>query len=222
MEISQATIDIMKNFTTINNSIWLNEPQCMKTISIAENIIGIYDTEETFPEWQLYNSVPFMSLVSLFGLSKIDFDFGERAVVLKSPGTRATVVYDDIDIIPKLGDLKASSSYKKYDDFSATFDLTTDKIGQIQKAANILGLPDMKVVMRDGKGLITINDDENPDSNLLKMAIVGEGDCEITMMVKNLQLHTGDYSISVSSGVMSKFQHSKMASLFYVVAAKKS
>jgi hypothetical protein len=220
MKISQDTFDIMKNFTTINNSIWVNEPKCLKTISVAENIIGIYDTEETFPEWQLYNSVPFMSLVSLFGLNNIDFDFGDKAVVIKSPSVRTTIVYDDIDIIPKLGNLKASTSYKKYDKFDATFSLTSAKIVQIQKAANILGLPDMKVIMRDGKGLITINDEENPDSNLLKMAITGEGECDITMMVKNLQVHGSDYDISVSSGVMSKFQHPKMP-LLYVVAAKK-
>jgi hypothetical protein len=210
----------MKNFTTVNNSILVNEPSVLKTISVAENIIGIYDIEETFPNWQLYNSVTFMSMVSLFGLDAIDFDFQELCVVLKSPGARATIMYDSTELIPKLGDLKPSSSYKKYDKFNATFSLSSNKIGQIQKAANILGLPDMKIRMKDGKGLITINDDENPDSNLLKMAISGEGDCGITMMVKNLQIFAGDYNVSVSSDVLSKFHHDKMP-LFYVVAAKK-
>lgn len=220
MKISSETFDILKNFCTINNSIWVNESMILKTISIAENIIAIYDTEETFPEWQLYNSGPFMSMVALFGLDKIDFDFGDNAVVIKAPGTRATIVYDNLDIIPKMDKLKPAEAYKKFDKFDATFALTSDKIGQIQKTANILGLPDMKVIMRDGKGLITINDDENPDSNLLKMAIAGEGECDIQMMVKNLQIHNGDYNISVASNVMTKFHHTKMP-LFYVVAAKK-
>lgn len=220
MKISQATFDIMKNFTAVNSSIWVNEPSVLKTISIAENIIGIYDTEETFPEWQIYNSMTFMSMVGLFGLGNIDFDFGENAVVFKSTGFRSTLVYDDIDIIPKLGELKPSSAYKKYDDFQATFDLSSDAIGKIQKAANILGLPDMKIIMRDGKGLITVNDDENPDSNLLKVALTGEGDCDITMMVKNLQIYAGDYHVSVSSGITTKFHHGDMP-LFYMVAAKK-
>jgi hypothetical protein len=74
--------------------------------------------------------------------------------------------------------------------------------------------------MRDGKGLITVNDDENPDSNLLKVALTGEGDCDITMMVKNLQIYAGDYHVSVSSGITTKFHHGDMP-LFYMVAAKK-
>jgi hypothetical protein len=220
MKITQETFDIMKNFTAVNSAIWVNEPSVLKTIAIAENIIGIYDTEETFPEWRIYNSMTFMSMVALFGLNNIDFDFGENAVIIKTPGFRTTLVYDDEDIIPKLGELKSSSVYKKYDKFQASFDLTSDSIGKISKAANILGLPDMKIVMRGGKGLITVNDDENPDSNLLKVAVTGEGDCDITMMVKNIQIYAGDYHVSVSSGVTTKFHHDAMP-LFYMVAAKK-
>lgn len=221
MKISKKTFEIMTNFAAINNSLWVNEDMVIKTISIAENIIGIYDCEEEFPEWRLYNSVPFMSLVNLFELTNIDFDFGDKAVVLKTAGTRATIKYDSAELITKLGDLKAASSYKKFDKFDATFSLTSKKIQEVQKTANILGLPDMTVKMKDGKGLITIVDEENPDSNLMKMAITGEGSCEICMMVKNLLLVDGDYNISVANDVLSKFHHAKEP-LFYVVAAKKS
>jgi hypothetical protein len=220
MKIGKQTFEILKNFTAINNSIWVNEPTCLKTLSIAENIIGIYDTEETWPEFQLYNSVPFMSICSLYDLDKIDFDFGDNAVVIKTAGVRTTIVYDDPDLIPKLGDLKEASVYKQFSDFDATFDLSSDQINQIQKAANILGLPDMTVKLTGGKGLITISDDEAPDTNNMKVAVKdGEGDCEVSMMVKNLQIVSGDYTVSVSSGKMAKFHHKKYP-LFYIVAAK--
>ncbi len=219
MKISKTTIEIMKNFTTINNSLWVNEPQCLKTLSIAENIIGIYDTEETFSEFQLYNSMPFMSIVSLFDTKDIEFEFGENAVVIKSAGTQVTIVYDDPDIIPKLGNLKDSSVYKKFTEFDATFELSSDSIQKLQKTANILGLPDMSVKMKDGKGLIKITDQENPDSNTMKLAVKGEGTCDVSMMVKNLQIVSGDYTVSVSTGKLAKFHHVKHP-LFYVVAAK--
>ena len=221
MEISKNTFEIMKNFTAINNSLWVNEAKILKTLSIAENIIGIYDSEEEFPSFQLYNSVPFMSYVSLFDLPKVEFEFGDNAVVIKTAGSRATIVYDDPDLIPKIGDLKDSSVYKKFSDFAATFELKSDKINQIQKTANIFGLPDMTIKMSDGKGLITITDDENPDSNNLKAGIKGEGDCEVSMMVKNLQIVNGDYTVSVADGKLTKFQHQKHP-LFYIVAAKQS
>lgn len=219
MQISKGTFEIMKNFTAINNSLWVNEPKVLKTLSIAENIIGIYDCEEEFPEFQLYNSVPFMSMVSLFELDKVEFDFGENSVVIKSKGSRTTIVYDDPDIIPKLGNLKESGVYKKFSEFDASFDLSSEQINQIQKAANILGLPDMTVKLADGKGLITITDQESPDSNTFKLAIKGEGECQLSMMVKNLQIVSGDYTVSVANGKMAKFHHKKVP-LFYIVAAK--
>ncbi len=219
MKISKTTFEIMKNFTAINNSLWVNEPQCLKTLSIAENIIGIYDTEETFTEWQLYNSMPFMSIVSLFDLKDIDFEFGEHAVVIKTAGSRVTIVYDDPDIIPKLGNLKEAAVYKKFTEFNATFDLSSDAIQKLQKAANILGLPDMSVKMKEGKGIINITDQENPDSNTMKLAIKGDGDCDVSMMVKNLQIVSGDYTVSVASEKLAKFHHVKHP-LFYIVAAK--
>lgn len=220
MKISKETFEIMKNFSSINNSLWANEKSVLKTISVAENIIGVYDTEEEFPEWQLYNSVPFISMINLFDLSKIDFDFGEKSVVIKMPGCRATIVYDSIDLIPKLTDLKAATVYKQFDNFDATFSLTPDKIVQIQKTANIMGLPDMNIKMKDGKGLIIITDDEDPDGNVMKMAITGKGDCEVTVMVKNLQVLTGDYDISIANDVLANFRHTKLP-LFYIIAAKK-
>ena len=219
MKIGKKTFEIMKNFTAINNSLWVNEPTVLKTLSIAENIIGIYDTEETFPEFQLYNSVPFMSIINLFELDNVDFEFAENKVVLKTSGSRVTIVYDDPDIIPKLGNLKESSVYKSFSEFDATFDLTSKQIDQVQKSASILGMPDMTVKIAGGKGLITISDDENPDSNTMKTGIKGEGDCEVSMMVKNLQIVSGDYTVSVANAKMAKFHHKTLA-LFYIVAAK--
>jgi len=221
MQISKETFEIMKNFSAINNSLWVSEETVLKTISVAENIIGIYDTEETFPQWQLYNSVPFISMVNLFDLSNVDFEFGDKAVVIKMPGTRATIVYDSVDLIPKLANLKDSSVYKQFDKYDAKFTLTSDKISMIQKAANILGLPDMNIKMKEGKGLVLITDEEDPDSNVMKMAITGEGDCEVTVMVKNLQVLSGDYTVSVSSDTLANFHHDKQP-LFYIIAAKKS
>lgn len=220
MKISKESFEIMKNFTAINNSLWVNESKVLKTLSIAENIIGIYDCEEEFPEFQLYNSVPFMSMVSLFELENVDFEFGEQGLIIQTKGSRATIVYDDPDIIPKLGNLKESTVYKQFSDFAATFDLDSNQINQIQKAANILGLPDMTIKLTEGKGLITIVDEEAPDTNTMKVGIKGEGDCELTMMVKNLQIVSGDYTVSVANGVMAKFHHKKYP-LFYIVAAKK-
>ncbi len=220
MKISAQTFDIMRNFAAINNAMMFTEPKILKTLSLAENIIGIYDTEEKFPNFQFYNSAPFMSIVNLFGLDEIDFDFSDQGLIIKAGKNEVRIGYDDIDMIPKIPKLKKASAYKKAKEFDATFELNADQINQIQKAANILGLPDMQVKMSKGKGFIAISDDEDPDSNNMKIQIDnGKGTGEVNMMVKNLIILPGDYTISVMDGRMTKFKHKELP-LFYIVAAK--
>ena len=220
MKISNQTFDIMRNFAAINNAMMFTEPKVLKTLSLAENIIGIYDTEEKFPNFQFYNSAPFMSIVNLFGLDEIDFDFSDQGLLIKAGKNEVRIGYDDIDMIPKIPKLKKATAYKKAKDFDATFELDADQINQIQKAANILGLPDMQVKMSKGKGFIAISDDEDPDSNNMKIEIDnGKGTGEVNMMVKNLIILPGDYTISVMDGRMTKFKHKELP-LFYIVAAK--
>ena len=221
MKISQQTIDIMKNFAAINNAMMFTEPKILKTLSLAENIIGIYDTEETFPKFQFYNSAPFMSIVNLFGLDTIDFDFTDAGLIIKSgKENEVRIGYDDEDMIPEIGKLKKASNYKKSADVDATFELSADQINNIQKAANILGLPDMSIKVKKGNGFIGITDDEDPDSNTMKIKFTkGKGDAEVNMMVKNLIILPGDYIISVMDDRMTKFKHKDLP-LFYIVAAK--
>lgn len=221
MKISEQTFDIMKNFSSINSAMMFREPKILKTLSLAENIIGIYDTEEKFPEFQFYNSGPFMSIVNLFGLENIDFDFTDAGLIIKAgKENEVRIGYDDEDMIPKIGKLKKASNYKKAKDFDAEFKLTAEQINKIQKAANILGLPDMTVQIKSGKGFIAISDDEDPDSNSMKIKITeGKGDAEVNMMVKNLIILPGDYTISVMDDRMTKFKHKDLP-LFYIVAAK--
>lgn len=221
MKISQQTFDIMKNFSSINNAMMFKEAKVLKTLGLAENIIGIYDTEEKFPKFQFYNSAPFMSIVNLFGLDTIDFDFTDAGLIIKSgKENEVRIGYDDEDMIPKIGKLKKASAYKQATDFDAEFDLTAEQINKIQKAANILGLPDMQVKIKNGKGFIAISDDEDPDSNSMKIKIdKGKGTGEVNMMVKNLIILPGDYQISVADDRMTKFKHNDLP-LFYIVAAK--
>jgi hypothetical protein len=228
MKISQETFDVLKNFSTINNALAITEPNALKTLSIAENIIGIYDCPETFPEVaHIYNSVPLMSLVSMVGIERCDFNFGKDNLGIKvtynekdvNTVSKIDIRYDDADMIPILGNLKESSVYKKFSDWDASFTLPHVVIGWLQKAANIMGVPDMTVKMADGKGMITIVDSENPDSNTWKTAIKGEGSCTITMMVKNMVVVDGVYTVRIANDKIGKFELND-STLFYIVAAK--
>lgn len=219
MKISKKTHEVLKNFVGINNSLSIVEPKTLKTVSMGENIIGIYDTEEKFPVVHMYNSGPFMSMINLFGLDKCEFEFKETFVSIKAGTNQVKIVYDDENLVKKLMKLKPSKEYKKFKNFDGSYELTSDEIMLIQKAASNMNLPDMSMSMTDGKGDIVISDNENPDTNSFRAKIKGTGDFQVNIMVQNLLIVSGDYTVSVSNDRMVKFHHKKLP-LFYTIALK--
>ena len=48
MKLSDNTLNILKNFAGINNSILVKEGNRLRTISVAKNILAEADIKETF------------------------------------------------------------------------------------------------------------------------------------------------------------------------------
>ena len=50
MELSTRTVEILRNFSTINQNIVVNGGNVIKTMSIAKNIVSQAEIEESFPQ----------------------------------------------------------------------------------------------------------------------------------------------------------------------------
>ena len=50
MQISKETIDILKNFASINSNILIRKGKVLSTISTAKNIYARAEVAEDFPE----------------------------------------------------------------------------------------------------------------------------------------------------------------------------
>ena len=55
MELTDTTLNILKNYATINPNIVINEGNTLKTISVARNVLSSAETTEEFPTdiWHL-------------------------------------------------------------------------------------------------------------------------------------------------------------------------
>ena len=49
MKLSDQTLNILKNFAGINNSILVKQGKQLRTMSVAKNILGEAQIEEEFP-----------------------------------------------------------------------------------------------------------------------------------------------------------------------------
>ena len=81
MKISEQTIEILKNFATVNPSIAFKAGNKIRTVSEQKNILAVATVAETFPkDFAIYELNQFLGLASLF--EDGEFDFGEKSVTL--------------------------------------------------------------------------------------------------------------------------------------------
>ena len=72
--LSRTTLDVLKNYATINSSIVFRKGNKLRTISNAENILSQFTSEETFPtDFAIYDLSQFLSGITLFDNPKLDF-----------------------------------------------------------------------------------------------------------------------------------------------------
>ena len=57
--LSRTTLDVLKNYATINSSIVFRKGNKLRTISNAENILSQFTSEEVFPtDFAIYDLSP--------------------------------------------------------------------------------------------------------------------------------------------------------------------
>ena len=65
MKISNKTLDILKNFSEINQSVLIKKGKNLKTVSALKNILAHAEVEEDFPQdFAIYQLNEFIGVLS--------------------------------------------------------------------------------------------------------------------------------------------------------------
>ena len=99
-----------------------------------------------------------------------------------------------------------------------TFELSTEQLDKLLKAAAIYQLPDLSVVGESGVVKLLVRDKKNDTSNDFSI-IVGETESEFAFnfKVENIKILPGTYEVVVSQKLLSRFT-SKNHDLTYYIA----
>lgn len=214
MKLSKDTVAIFKNFAAINSNLLLKEGNKISTISGQKNVMADVTVAETFPaEFGIYDLNEFLGAMSLFEDPEVAFD-GKSATI--SQGNRS-IKYFAADASV----LTAPSKAITFPDAEVNFDLTGSMLSMIQKTASVLGAGDVQIVGADGKVTVVVGDKKNATGNSYAEP-VGETDktFKVNLKVENLKMLPGDYSVSVSSKKISRFQSTTHSDLVYYVAVE--
>ena len=213
MKLSDKTLSVLKNFSTINQSILFKQGSKLRTISVMKNILAEATITEELPkDFGIYDLNQFLNGLSLHQSPELDF-VNNGHVVIKEGRMRSKYFFADPNVIitppDKAIDLPTED---------VSFELSTDQLDKLLKAAAIYQLADLAVEGGDGVVKLLVRDKKNDTSNSFSVT-VGETDkvFSFNFKVENIKILPGTYDVSVSSKLLSRFT-SKNQDLTYFIA----
>jgi len=211
--LSQTTLNILKNFATINNGIIIKKGNTLRTISNAENILAAANVEESFPQtFAIYDLNQFLAGLSLFDNPSLVFDNNDY-VTIKDGRSRVKYYFSDPEITLK----NAPDKSVKYPGSEIQFTLSAANISAIQKATGIYKLPDLNI-SSDEEIVLSVRDNEVSTSNTYDIIVPGtfEGTHSLDLKVENIRLLQGDYTVGVSKHHISEWKHLNVDLTYYI------
>ena len=213
MKLSDNTLSVLKNFSSINQSILFKQGNRLRTISVMKNIMAEATISEELPkDFGIYDLGQFLNGMGLHQSPQLDFT-NDTYVVIKEGRMRSKYFFAEPNVIvtPPDKSLELPSE-------DVTFELSTDQLDKLLKAAGIYQLPDLSVVGGEGVVKVLVRDKKNDTSNDFSI-IVGETDAifSFNFKVENIKILPGTYDVVVSQKLLSRFT-SKNHDLTYYIA----
>ena len=212
--LSTQTLNVLKNYSTINSSIVFRKGNVIRTISNAENILAKYTSEESFPtDFAIYDLGQFLSGISLFDNPQLDFTSGDF-VTIRGGGRSAKYYFSDPEITLK----SAPEKNVKFPGGDISFSITAEDLFALQKASSVYDLPDLTFDTTKGSIKLILRDKENDTSNTYEQDATGdfEGEFSLDVKIENIRLVPGNYSVKVSSQLISEWTNLDTDLTYYI------
>ena len=222
MKLSDKTLNILKNFAGINNSILVKQGTQLRTISVAKNILAEANIEEDFPrDFAVYDLNQFLNGLSLHQDPDLDFT-PDSYISIKEGKRRVKYFYADPNVIvsPPEKEITLPSE-------DVHFQLESASLEKLLKAAAVYQLPDLSVVGEAGVIKLVVRDKKNDASNEFAV-VVGETDKEFSFnfKVENIKIPCDSaalrqglpstYDVVVSQKLLSRFTSTNNNLTYYI------
>ena len=204
MKLSTDTINVLKNFATINQNVRIHPGSQISTISPGKDVFARATVAETFPrEFNIYDLSSFLALITL--MEDQDIDFGDRSLTVSKDGGKFEYFYAEPTVIvaPEAGkNIPVEAHFE--------FDMTKNEVEMINKAAAITAAKNVILKSVQGQVSLTIGDSAVANSNSYTR-IVGSSEHSFNCIlpVERVKLIPDAYHITLSK---LKFLHFKNTS----------
>jgi len=214
MKFSEKTLNLLKNFASINQSILFKKGNTIRTMSVMKNILAEVEVEEEFPrDFAIYDLVQFLNGISLYDNPQIEFSNDSNLMIRDGKDRKTKYFFADPSVI--VSPPEKSISLPSQD---VCFNLDSNQLASLLKASAVYQLPDLCAVGEAGVVKLVVRDKKNDTSNEYSIT-VGETDAEFcfNFKVENIKILPGTYEVVISEKLLSRFV-SKNYNLTYYIA----
>jgi hypothetical protein len=205
MKLSNETLTVLKNFSTINQGIQFKQGKKLTTVSSSKTVLAQANLNDEFPqEFCIYDLNQFLSVYNLNKDSELDFTKSD--VVFKSgkKKTNYRMTAPDMIVVPPNKEITLPS-------VDCEFTLSAEDYDSIMKAASVLSSPHI-TIKSDGESVEIITSDASDNSAHTNSTEVGAGNgnkFSIVFKTENIKLIPGSYDVKISFKGIGHFQNTK-------------
>jgi len=219
MKVSEKTINLLRNYANINQSIEFREGNILKTVSPLNTILASVEVEEEFPRtFPIYELNRFLGTLALF--QNPELDFTDNGVSITDDNHEATYRYCGSSSMFQTPPEKDIT----FPDAEVNFELTQEQFRKTINAANTLGLPEV-IVEGNGTDIqLVVSDTGNVSSDIFSTK-VGATDKIFRMIFKTENLNKimeGTYDVKLSSKRISHFKRTTDSLQYWIALEQNS
>ena len=227
MNLSNDTLNVLKNFASINPNIVFQPGQQLKTISESKTIMARADIVEDMPkEFGIYDLNEFLSVFNLIENPVLNFEDKSVLVSTQEGGTQLSNMQKVRYYFSETDILTSPTKDIQMPNAEVGVNLSEDILNQIRKAAAVLGHTELSLVGENGLVTASVVDTKDSTSNSYTIELDKDNACkndfEFIVSIPNLKLLPGDYFVSISSKLISNWTNSNYPIEYFIALEKNS
>lgn len=203
MKLSEQTLTVLKNFTTINQGLSIKSGNTIRTISKQQNVLARATVPDSFSaDAVIFDLNRFLGVVTSLDNPDVDINATEKKIVIKSGAYKTVYGLSDESMIvaPPAKDLKVENA-------EVNFSLTKDSFNQVMKLSGIMGLPNIAVVGNGKKITFETSNVKDNESDTFSVEVGDTTDnFRFIFNTENLKMIPGNYEVAISSKGIAHFK----------------
>lgn len=215
MKLTSDTINLLKNFASINQGIFFRKGKVIRTVSPHKNIMAEATVNEEMPtEFGIYDLNNFLSVISLHK-EEPSFEFEEKGVLISGYKGRSKINYR---FCPPTMITVPPEKNIAMPDPEIEFKLEAEDLEWILRAANVLSCPQIAVESDGSKIFVTTLDLQNDaaHSDSLEIAKGNGNTYRMIFRTENLKMIAGSYDVKISSKGVAHFKNTAVDLQYWI------